>query len=120
MIEILSMGRLYAWKGFDLLIEAFEKAKKFFSQIHLTIIGNGMDFKRLQHLIQKKNLQQNCSMLGGVPIEQYNRIMIQSDIVVNSCLKEGAVTVSFDSMRYSKPLICIDSGRVHDIFQMTM
>ena len=54
-----------------------------------------MNRKRLQHLIQEKNLQQDCSMLGGVPIEQYNRIMTQSDIIVNSCLKEGAVTVSF-------------------------
>ena len=110
IVEILSVGRLDAWRGFDLLIEAFEKAKKLCPQIHLTILGNGMNRKRLQHLIQEKNLQQDCSMLGGVPIEQYNRIMTQSDIIVNSCLKEGAVTVSFDSMRYSKPLICIDSG----------
>ena len=36
--------------------------------------------------------------------------MIKSDIVVNSCLKEGAVTVSFDSVKYGKPLICINSG----------
>lgn len=110
MVEILSVGRLDAWRGFDLLIEAFEKAKKLCPQIHLTILGNGTNWKQLQHLIQEKNLQQDCSMLGGVSIEQYNKIMTQSDIVVNSCLKEGAVTVSFDSMRYSKPLICVDSG----------
>lgn len=29
IVEILSVGRLDAWRGFDLLIEAFEKAKSF-------------------------------------------------------------------------------------------
>lgn len=110
VIELLSVGRLDAWRGFDILIEAFEKAKKLCPQIHLTILGNGMDWNRLQYLIRGKNLQQDCSMLGEVPVEHYNRIMIQADMVVNSCLKEGAVTVSFDSMRYGKPLICVDTG----------
>ena len=30
-------------------------------------------------------------------------------MVVNASLKEGAVTVSFDSMAMGKPLICIDT-----------
>lgn len=35
--------------------------------------------------------------------------MQQCDVVINASLKEGAVTVSFDSMAMGKPLICIDT-----------
>jgi glycosyltransferase involved in cell wall biosynthesis len=43
-------------------------------------------------------------------MDSYKQLMNRADVVVNAALKEGAVTVSFDSMAMGKPLICIDSG----------
>ena len=43
-------------------------------------------------------------------MEEYFKKMNDADVIVNSNLKEGAVTVSFDSMALSKPLICVDTG----------
>ena len=42
-------------------------------------------------------------------MERYQEYMRNCDVVVNASLKEGAVTVSFDSMAMGKPLICIDT-----------
>ena len=39
----------------------------------------------------------------------YKDLMRNADVVVNASLKEGAVTVSFDSMAMGKPLICLDT-----------
>lgn len=39
----------------------------------------------------------------------YKDLMRNADVVVNAALKEGAVTVSFDSMAMGKPLICLDT-----------
>ena len=42
-------------------------------------------------------------------MDEYYRLLAASDVVVNASLKEGAVTVSFDSMAMGKPLICLDT-----------
>jgi glycosyltransferase involved in cell wall biosynthesis len=54
-------------------------------------------------------LGENIQMLGNVPISTYNVLMQKADVVVNPCLKEGAVTTAFDAMAMGKPLICLDT-----------
>ena len=49
-------------------------------------------------------------MLGKLSMDEYFEKMNEADVIVNSSLKEGAVTVAFDSMALSKPLICVDTG----------
>ena len=106
----LSVGRLDAWRGFDLLIEAFAKVIQKTQNIRLEIIGNGSDRKRLQSLIIKNHLENYITLTGHVSKEDYYSKMAQCDVVVNPCLKEGGVTTAFDSMSFGKPLICIDTG----------
>lgn len=108
-IEYLSVGRLDAWRGFDILIEAFAEAVKQNKNIHLTIAGKGADEKRLQRIVAQKGIGEYVNMVGKVSMERYYELMQNCDVVVNPCLKEGAVTVSFDSMAMGKPLICTDT-----------
>lgn len=53
--EFISVGRLDAWRGFDLVIEAIAIASKQNPHVHLTIIGDGADKLRLEQLIDKMN-----------------------------------------------------------------
>ncbi len=108
-VEYISVGRLDAWRGFDLAIEAFSKAVKQNKNIHLTIIGKGADKKRLQRLIEQLGMNEWITLAGAVSMEEYQAAMRNCDVVVNASLKEGAVTVSFDSMALGKPLVCIDT-----------
>jgi glycosyltransferase involved in cell wall biosynthesis len=108
--EFLTVGKLDPWRGFDLVLEAFKRVIKNNPKVHLAIIGNGNDYKRLRMLIDKLDLNKYVSMLGNVSIEVYRSAMAVCDVVINSCLKEGAVTTSFDAVAYGKPLICIDTG----------
>lgn len=110
VLQYISVGRLDAWRGFDVLIESFGEALQVYPNMKLSILGDGADRKRLESIIEKNQLNNSVFLLGNVSIAEYNRIISTCDVVVNSCLKEGAVTVSFDSMRYGKPLICVDSG----------
>ena len=109
-LHYLAVGRLDAWRGFDVLIEAFCEAHSRYSRMNLTILGDGADAARLKKMVAQCGAESYIHILGSVPIGEYHRMIAACDVVVNSCLKEGAVTVSFDSMRYGKPLICIDSG----------
>lgn len=108
-VNYISIGHLASWRGFDLLIEAFALAVEVNPNIHLQIIGDGADWNRLHNLIKRKNLNKNIDMPGKIPMKVYYKEMMESDVVINACLKEGAVTASFDSMAMGKPLICIDT-----------
>lgn len=107
--EFITVGRLDAWRGFDLVIEAIAKASNTNKKIHLTIVGNGPDRERLEQLIKKYELDHLVTLVGKVSMESYKMLMKQADAVINAALKEGAVTVSFDSMAMGKPLICLDT-----------
>ena len=109
-VEYLAVGRLDAWRGFDVMLEAFAQAVRRNPQLHLTLLGQGGDGARLKSIIAREGLAEYVSMPGKVDMAEYQRHMASCDVVVNSSLREGAVTVSFDSMAEGKPLLCVDTG----------
>ena len=108
-INFITVGRLDAWRGFDLAIESFARATKEQSNIHLTIVGKGGDKERLQAIAKLHGIEDKITFTGKVEMEEYYRLMAASDAVINASLKEGAVTVSFDTLAMGKPLICLDT-----------
>ena len=108
-VEFITVGRIDAWRGFDLAIEGFARAAKTNKNIHLSIVGKGADKARLKELAKKLGVQELVTFTGKVSMDEYYRLLAASDVVVNASLKEGAVTVSFDSMAMGKPLICLDT-----------
>jgi glycosyltransferase involved in cell wall biosynthesis len=108
-VTFIVVGKLDPWRGFDLLIEAFAKALIKNRSIKLQILGRGLDYERLNILISSLHVGGNIDILGQVPLSTYNALMQKADVVVNPCLKEGAVTTAFDAMAMGKPLICIDT-----------
>ncbi len=109
IVEFITVGRLDAWRGFDLVIESFARVAKTHKNMHLTIVGKGADKERLKGIAESLGVQEQVTFTGNVPMDEYYRLLAASDVVVNASLKEGAVTVSFDSMAMGKPLICLDT-----------
>ncbi|MDO4163935.1 MAG: glycosyltransferase family 4 protein [Bacteroides sp.] len=107
--EFVSVGRLDAWRGFDLCIEGLARAAQSHPNIHLSIVGSGPDRARLEKLAEERGIGRKVTFAGKVSAEEYKRLMSRADVVLNASLKEGAVTVSFDSMAMGKPLICLDT-----------
>lgn len=108
-IEYITVGRLDAWRGFDLVIESFARAVANDKRMHLTIVGKGSDKARLAGLAERLGLKEQVTFTGKVAMDEYYRLIANADVVVNASLKEGAVTVSFDTMAMGKPLICLDT-----------
>lgn len=108
-INFISVGRLDAWRGFDLVLEAFAIARKQNNHLNLTIVGDGNDKSRLLSIVDKLDISSSVSFTGIVPMSEYKSLMHNADVVVNAALKEGAVTVSFDAVSLGKPLICLDT-----------
>ena len=108
-INFISVGRLDAWRGFDLVLEAFALARKQNNRLNLTIVGDGNDKSRLISIVDKLDIRSSVSFSGNVTMSEYKNLMHTADVVVNAALKEGAVTVSFDAVALGKPLICLDT-----------
>ena len=108
-VEFITVGRLDAWRGFDLVIESFARVAKTNKNLHLSIVGKGADKQRLKGIAKRLGVQELVTFTGKVSMDEYYRLLATSDVVVNASLKEGAVTVSFDSMAMGKPLICLDT-----------
>ena len=108
-VEFITVGRLDAWRGFDLVIESFARAAKENRNMRLTIVGKGADKARLKELAKQLGVKEAVTFAGNVTMDEYYRLLSTADVVVNASLKEGAVTVSFDSMAMGKPLICLDT-----------
>lgn len=108
-IEYLTVGRLDAWRGFDLAIESFARVARNNPKLHLTMVGKGTDKARLQTLAKSLCIEKRVTFTGKVDMSEYYRLLAAADVVINPSLKEGAVTVSFDTMAMGKPLICLDT-----------
>lgn len=108
-INFLAVGKLDAWRGFDLLVEAFDKLYKDKNNICLTIIGDGIDKKRLKKIIEKKKSKEHIKLVNEVSRDEYLKYLMESEVIVNPSLKEGGVTFVMDSLSNGKPIICIDT-----------
>lgn len=107
--DFLAAGTLVGWRNFDVLIEAFSEALKENQSIRLRILGDGDERDNLKRMIHENGVGNFIEMVGQVKMDAYNQYMAQCDVVINPCFREGAVTVSFDSMAFAKPLICFDT-----------
>jgi glycosyltransferase involved in cell wall biosynthesis len=66
-VEILSVGRLVAFKGFEYLIEACEQLRQRSIQFHCEIIGDGPLHEKLQHQIDELRLGDRITLTGALP-----------------------------------------------------
>ncbi len=109
VVKYLAVGRLDAWRGFDLLIEAFYKAREQKDNIQLEILGEGRYKQSLQKIIAKYELEDRITLAGHLSEREYRDRLEMADVIINPALKEGNVTASFDAMGNAKPLICVDT-----------
>ena len=117
-IRFFAAGTMVGWRNFDVLIDAFTEAVKRNNQISLHILGSGGEYMHLHNRVSERNMENHIKMPGQVNMETYYKYLAESDIIINPCFREGAVTVSFDSMNFAKPLICFDTkGYTHNFLQ---
>ena len=131
-VNYVATGTLVGWRTMDVLLESWKVCQQ--STVNgqrtmdnssfliphsslLTIVGDGPERARLEGLIERLGIQDSVRFVGQVDMETYYSYIAQADVVVNPCFREGAVTVSFDSMAMGKPLICFDTGGYTHYFE---
>ncbi len=115
--EILSVGRLIRRKGFDLLIDAFNRVLLSHQKVKLTIIGDGPEYDNIMKMIKSYDLEENIKILKNVSDKKLNDYYSSSDlfILANYMLDngdcEGAPNVIVEAASFGLPVIAgIEGG----------
>lgn len=100
---ILFIGRLIEQKGVDILLRAFAQVTKHHSMARLRIVGDGNLRTELEALSESLRLTEVVQFFGWV--EDAQRLMPGSDMVLVPSRWEGFGLVTLEAMRHAKPLI---------------
>jgi glycosyltransferase involved in cell wall biosynthesis len=110
-VEILSVGRLVAFKGFEYLIEACEQLRQRSIQFHCEIIGDGPLHEKLQHQIDELRLGERITLAGSLPQDYVLEKLRAADIfaLASTTDDNGASdvfpTVILEAMASARPVV---------------
>jgi len=110
-----SIGSFEARKGHIVLLEAVAQlAVGLLPDIHLMLVGDGPDEKKLRALVNKKNLQQHVSFFPFTP--QPEAVFERVDMtILPSIAKEGLPNVLLESMSMGTPVIASGFGGIPEV-----
>ena len=110
-VEILSVGRLVAFKGFEYLIEACEQLRQRSLQFHCEIIGDGRLRATLREQIAELRLGDRVTLAGALPQDCVLEKLRACDIfaLASTTDEKGASdifpTVILEAMASARPVV---------------
>lgn len=112
-INLISAGKLYAVKNYGFLIDCFCELCKFTDNVHLTILGDGVQRGELEAKIEENHLQEKITLAGLVgDVEKY---LASADIYVASSTYEGLPLTVLEAMASGLPVISTDVGGISEV-----
>ena len=113
---ILYPGRLTEWKGQINFLKIMESYND--DQIICYFVGDEKNISYASKLIteiDKRNLQQNCKIIGHLSKEDLRMMYICADIVISAPLRpEGFGRIISESLAMKKIILCYDYGGAKD------
>jgi glycosyltransferase involved in cell wall biosynthesis/predicted SAM-dependent methyltransferase len=111
--RVISVGKLLHWKGFGLAIKAFKAfvgglPPEARGNIGLTIVGEGPELGRLQHLVSELDLGTSVCFERWLPREELLSRLRSSDVFLYASLREGGGRVVVEAMAAGTPVVCLD------------
>lgn len=88
-IDIIGAGSLIPLKRWDIFIDCIAEIKKEMPGIKAMLIGDGPEKEKLQLLIQKYSLQNNCTLTGELPHDKVLKHMQESKLLLHPSSYEG-------------------------------
>lgn len=118
-IELIAVGGLARQKGFDILMEAFARARATRPALRLTICGDGHDRSHLHELAQRLALDDSVRWRGLVSRDEMPEVFRNADAFVLSSRHESFGVVCIEAMATGIPVLATDCGGPRDIVNET-
>lgn len=112
-VRLLFVGRLTAYKGADMLLEAVAHLEgEVRKRVQLTLVGDGPERENLTRLIKLLNLEPTVILTGWVTQDQTDHYYRQADIFCFPSIREFGGAVVLEAMAHSLPCIVVDNGGI--------
>ena len=117
--KIVQIGRLnHTIKGQDLLIKAVDiLVKKGYSDLSVSIIGDGISSGYLQSLIDELNLSTYVKLEGSKSVSEIGESLYHYDLLVQPSRYEGFGLVAAEAMIAKVPVLVSDVAGLTEIIQ---
>lgn len=107
--EVLFIGRLRAWKGTALAIEAFLDAR-LGDDVKLTFIGAGPDRDRLERMVRKRRADDLIRFTGHLSRPEVLRRLRSAKALLFPSFHDSAGFVVSEALTMGVPVVCIGHG----------
>jgi glycosyltransferase involved in cell wall biosynthesis len=105
-IILVSLGRLHKVKGFDILINAFDRIKNQFADIVLFIAGNDYGEKKaLSNLIKELRLEERVFLINNIEGENKVKFLKNADLFVLASHHENFGIAYAEAMAAGLPIV---------------
>jgi glycosyltransferase involved in cell wall biosynthesis len=116
-LRILTGGRLVHWKGFDLLLEGFKthiQETGLDSKLVFTARWGGESY--IKDMATELGIEKHLVFLGDLPTRDSIFLEMQkSDLYALLTWRDGPPTAMLEGMLASLPILCLDTGAVHEL-----
>jgi glycosyltransferase involved in cell wall biosynthesis len=115
---ILFVGVLIKRKGIEWLIKAINICRqKTDTRLKCVIVGEGVDRKYFESLVQNHDIASKVIFTGKVSEEKLAWLYNSSDLFVLPSLSEGCPTVVLEAMYFGLPVVSTDIPGIRDHFK---
>lgn len=109
------VGRLVPQKGFDILIEAFQKIASQVPGLICLIIGEGEDQEKLSAQIRSAGLEDRVRLVGYYDRQNVLSIVKASDIFVMPSRYEGTPIALLEAAALGRPILATCAGGIPEL-----
>lgn len=115
-VNIIQVGALVEQKGQKILVEAINRIKDRFPDIHVNIIGSGYCEGDLRKMINKYDLNDKIELKGNMENRRVFELYSESDIYIMASWNEGIGMSYLEAMSMGLPIIGTKGEGVEDHF----
>ena len=112
---LLSVGRLEANKGFDVMVAALAQAAQRLPPAWAWVLaGEGPERARIRALIREAGLESHCLLTGRVDERDLHSLYRVADWFVHPTRYEGSSLVTLEAMAHGLPVVASRTGGLPD------
>ena len=99
------VGRLSGVKGVLVLLNAMAKLRRKFTDVVLTLVGDGPDRGRVERMVEALELKEHVELLGYRSTEEVRELLGHADVFVLPSFAEGVPVVLMEAMASGVPVV---------------
>jgi glycosyltransferase involved in cell wall biosynthesis len=106
--QLLFVGNLHSYKNTLKLLDVMPDILKKYPNAHLQVLGNGDEYRKLEHKIREKKLEAKVELLGALYGDDLRLRFSSCDIYISASKLEAYPLPPLEALACGKPLLLSD------------